>query len=124
MKRWQIGILTWLLAAGTLVPAVSSCSMYEAAEARGKLEKLRVGMTRDEVRGVMGEPLKNEVFTDAPNVWFYYTAPKWYDGMITRDECTPLVFDEREHLAGWGWEFGKKALNRGEWERRSLDPQL
>jgi hypothetical protein len=48
----------------------------------------------------MGEPLKNEVY-NTDDVWYYFTEPKWSDGMITRDECTPVFFND-EKLEGWG----------------------
>ena len=44
-----------------------------------KLEDIRVGMTKEQVAGIAGEPLSRELYS-TDNLWFYYTDPKWYDG--------------------------------------------
>ncbi len=71
--------------------------MYPAVE---NSKKLRVGMTKEEVLAVMGEPLTEEAFC-RPNIWFYYERTVWADGLTTEDECMPLVFIDGR-LAGWG----------------------
>ncbi len=83
---------------------LSSCNS-EARMNKDKIETLKKGMSQGEVIAVMGEPIKNEVYCK-PNVLFYYTDPKWSDGNVTHDECTPLVF-ENDKLIGWGVEFYK-----------------
>ena len=65
--------------------------------------KLRVGMTKAQVLEIMGEPIRDEKFCD-PNIWFYYNEMVWGDGLITEDECMPLVF-ENGKLIGWGNDF-------------------
>ena len=67
---------------------------------------LRKGMGKTEVLAIMGEPLKNEVY-NTNNVWYYFTEPKWSDGVITHDECTPLFF-ENDKLLGWGQKAYKE----------------
>ena len=85
---------------------LSSCATYyEAKQNRENVEKLKVGMSKDEVIAVMGEPVKGEVYCK-PNVIFYYTETKWSDGNITSDECTPLLF-EKNKLIGFGADFYK-----------------
>ena len=64
---------------------------------------LRVGMTKAQVLEVMGEPIRDEKFSD-PNTWFYYNEMVWGDGLITEDECLPLIF-ENGKLIGWGNDF-------------------
>ena len=64
---------------------------------------LRVGMTKSEVLKVMGEPVSDESYC-TPDVWFYYINTIWHDGLVTEDECLPLVFHEGR-LAGWGNRF-------------------
>ena len=64
-------------------------------------------MSKAEVTAVMGEPLKDEVYC-SDDVWYYFTESKWSDGAITRDECTPLFFDENGNLLGWGQKAYKK----------------
>lgn len=98
-----------LFAACALAALVSSCQWFVQGEIDRNTEnlaKLRVGMSKDEVKGVMGEPLTKESY-NIPNVWFYYTRPRWQDGVATRDECTPVVFDEDGQLAGWGNQYYK-----------------
>ena len=64
---------------------------------------LRVGMTKSEVLQVMGEPIRDERFV-APDLWFYYIDTVWLDGLVTEDECMPLIF-ENGVLVGWGNDF-------------------
>ena len=101
----------------------TSCSLREAAYNRQNISKLRIGMTRDQVREIMGEPLSGEKYA-ADDAWFYFTYPKWFDGMNTRDECTPLMFDELGTLRGIGYEYYKDALNKKPEDRSRLDVQL
>ena len=65
--------------------------------------QLRVGMTKSEVLAIMGEPLRDESF-GGPDLWLYYVEMVWADGLITEDECIPLVFEDGR-LAGWGNRF-------------------
>ncbi|MBN1863323.1 MAG: DUF3192 domain-containing protein [Victivallales bacterium] len=74
------------------------------------LSRLSVGMTKQEVLGIMGEPLTNEVYNE-DNVWYYFTQVKWSDGMITHDECTPVFFEDGK-LLGWGQAEFKKHRQR------------
>ena len=66
-------------------------------------KRLRVGMTKEQVLDIMGEPLRDAAFHEE-NVWYYFIRINWYDGLYTRDECMPLVF-VNDKLAGWGNEF-------------------
>ena len=66
-------------------------------------KRLRVGMTKAEVLDIMGEPLRNESF-NRPDLWYYYFETNWLDGLITEDECFPLVFSNGK-LVGWGNSF-------------------
>lgn len=70
------------------------------------LAKLQVGMTKAEVRSIMGEPLVDQVY-NTKNAWFYFTQVKWSDGSITRDECTPVFFLD-DKLVGWGQQEYKQ----------------
>ena len=93
---------------------LASCGFFEARENRSKLAGIRIGMTREEVRTVMGEPPAG-VF-QGKNVVFYYTDPKWYDGMVTRDECTPFVFAEDEdRLIGFGYDYFRQNHSLADW---------
>lgn len=61
---------------------------------------LRVGMTKEQVLRIMGNPLTDESYCQ-PDVWFYYWNTVWHDGLVTEDECIPLVFKDGK-LIGWG----------------------
>ena len=37
-------------------------------------------------------------------IYWYFTTPKDQDGIISKKECTPVVF-ENDSVAGYGWEF-------------------
>lgn len=111
------------VAAMFLLLFFAGCSYGEARSNREKLNQIRVGMTQAQVREIMGAPLEKEKY-HSPDIWFYYTDPKWYDGVYTRDECTPFVFDENGILTGFGYEYYKRELNRDSWRRRQLDQQL
>ena len=116
-----------ILAAAAMVLTAtlsSSCGYFQAREQRAKLTDIRVGMSKEQVREIAGAPLEKELFgTD--DLWYYYTDPKWYDGMVTQDECTPFLFDDDGILQGWGHDYfhehgilsvwTQKAINSAVW---------
>ena len=115
-------ILAFVCAA--LAAMSASCGYFQAKEQRAKLADIRVGMTREQVAGIAGEPLSKELYS-SDTLWFYYTSPKWYDGMVTQDECTPFLFDDDGVLQGWGHQYfqdhgilsvwSQKAINSAVW---------
>ncbi|MFT5386938.1 MAG: hypothetical protein ACI9E5_000055 [Candidatus Omnitrophota bacterium] len=102
----------------------------EEPKAIAKIDYVFIGMTKDEVKGVLGEklrigylrsqgddkvlkaitldsPYKSESFkgsTGSYDVLYYYTHVKRADNIIAEDEMTPLVFEEGK-LIGKGWDF-------------------
>ena len=80
--------------------ALAGCALPSTTSERAK--SLRVGMTKAEVLEVMGEPLAENFCT--PDLWYYYVETIWVDGLITEDECMPLVF-ENGTLKGFGKLF-------------------
>ena len=87
-----------------LLAGLCSCGYFEAKENVGKLNRIRIGMSRAEVIQIMGEPPEGIFQKD--HLLFYYTHPKWYDGQVTSDECMPFVFDPAEdRLLGFGYEY-------------------
>ena len=92
------------------VVLVTSCGTSMSERNLSNLRHIRKGMTKREVIEVMGEPLRNEVF-NTDDVWYYFTESKWSDGAITRDECTPLFF-ENGRLLGWGQAEYKRYIQR------------
>jgi hypothetical protein len=68
------------------------------------ISELEIGMERNAVLGRLGPPSDSEAFTrngEEMRVLFYRTQRKHSDGETTRDETTPLVF-ENDRLIGWG----------------------
>ena len=82
-----------------------SCAWQkEIRQNRMNLAKIRKGMTRKQVLQIMGKPETNKRFSPDDKVWFYYTKQVWMDGMVTRDECTPIRFDDAGRVLSWGKE--------------------
>ena len=86
---------------------VSGCAYVTrgipASMRRDKMRDVAVGMTKEEMKELMGKPYKTEVYPPNKEVWFYYT--EWQsDGYTTDDEFTPIVFESGK-VVGWGWGF-------------------
>jgi len=84
----------------------TGCGTAERERNQENLKLLRQGMTKAQVKTVMGTALTKEIY-NTDNIWYYYTGSKWRDSNTTRDECTPLVFEDGK-LLGWGHPFLKK----------------
>jgi hypothetical protein len=80
----------------------------EAEQNRENLFKLNVGLTKDQVLAVMGQPYKTEMYvTDGKPVefWLYLTEGKSIDDLrLTDSNFTPLAF-ENGILKGWGRNY-------------------
>ena len=95
-----------LLSAAALLLTVAGCCLTPWGVIRRNVENsrsLRVGMTKGEVLEIMGEPIRDESFCK-PDLWYYYIDMVWGDGLVTEEECMPLVF-ENGKLIGWGNDF-------------------
>ncbi|OGV31020.1 MAG: hypothetical protein A2020_00090 [Lentisphaerae bacterium GWF2_45_14] len=104
-----------------LTVIVSSCeycnwAYFEGEDTRAKLSNVRIGMTKQEVLDLMGEPLKNEKF-NKPDIWFYYTNVRWGDSLTVREESTPVVFSEGR-VVGWGNDYYKTEYEFKDWDER------
>ena len=97
--------------------------MQRAKENIENSKRLRVGMTKAQVLEIMGEPVKNESF-NRPDLWYYYSDMNWFDGLVTEDECFPLVFKDGK-LIGWGNSFYTKYRidRRNEVQNVELPPE-
>ena len=74
------------------------------AENRKIISELVIGAERSNVLTRMGTPSFSEAFVkddDQFNILFYRTHHTDSDGETTKDETTPLVF-ENDKLIGWG----------------------
>lgn len=102
--------------AAMLVTALSGCVFIdgeyvdrddwrgEQKDNRKAISKLEIGMDRDAVVERLGTPSDSEAFTadsGEVRVLFYRTKRKHSDGETSRDETTPLVFED-DILIGWG----------------------
>ena len=73
-------------AALLLSGAFAGCSSMPWNEAARNIEnskRLRVGMTKSEVLGVMGDPVSDELFS-TPDVWYYFIQTVWMDALTPR----------------------------------------
>ena len=112
-----------VLACAALAAATASCGYFQAKRQREKLADIRVGMTRDQVAEIAGEPLSKELYS-TDNYWFYYTDPKWYDGLVTQDECTPFLFDDEGILQGWGNRYFREHGIMSVWTQEAINSSI
>jgi len=94
---------------------LSNCSTWAAQQDRNRknLLKLEIGMSKDQVLEIMGQPDLNEAYKRPWGTMvalFYYTNRLWPDGNITRDECTPVVLED-DSVVGWGQDFLQTTLH-------------
>ena len=103
-----------------IVAMTASCGYVQAINQRSKLQDVRVGMTKDQVVDVAGKPLSKELYS-TENIWFYYTRPRWYDGLVTQDECTPFLFDDDGVLLGWGNKYFRDRNIMPVWTQKAIN---
>ena len=135
MKRFSFHLFC-LLTGTALLSLLSACALVDKDKSilspamweeidrnRENLNKLRIGMTQDEVRKIMGEPMTGLVY-NTEHHWFYYTRTRWSDGMATRDECTPVVFSELGLVIGIGNQFYKENYSITFWSDKSIEKAI
>lgn len=98
-----LAAITSLLCGCANVPIVKD---IKAARNRDRMAGLRIGMSQEEVLGLMGKPWKSEAFLkdDEGFTVLYYLTQRIPDGATTDDEMTPIVLKEGQ-LVGWGRRF-------------------
>lgn len=93
---------------------------------RGNLKRLAVGMTKEQAMAIMGtrtfrdeddgdfvvpNPYRSESYQALDGTMYellsYYTDLNQSDYKLSKDEMTPLIF-ENGKLIGWGWVFVDK----------------
>ncbi|MBQ9788832.1 MAG: DUF3192 domain-containing protein [Lentisphaeria bacterium] len=84
----------------------SGCVSRDINQNLANAQKLRCGMSKEQVLAVMGEPLKNQKLADDNN-WYYRDQICSFDWQDTADECMILVF-ENDKLIGWGRDFNTR----------------
>ncbi|MCX5711562.1 MAG: DUF3192 domain-containing protein [Candidatus Omnitrophica bacterium] len=109
-----------LLLAALLIAGCATISLYNKLKPnRDNLKKISVGMTKDQVLGIMNsEPFVWNNMTIANpfrismlqgsrqmyEVVYYVTTVVTDDNIIDENELTPLVFANGK-LVGWGWDY-------------------
>lgn len=82
-----------------LIPTafIGGCVGLTAAANRDNLNKLEIGMSKNEVLKIMGKPHQREA--DGQYEWWLYLTDAWRS-----IDYTPLAF-ENSRLIGWGRNF-------------------
>ena len=120
-------------------PMVKDYESFDAflSEQKNKVDQITVGMSMDEVKSIMGSsvlvkvPKKgrmkalnytfkqpeflNEFHKNTDDhrtiLWYFY-EPLDQNGMISKRECNPIIFD-KEKVLGTGWAYFNEFRKRG-----------
>lgn len=109
--RWSLILFITGLLIGCAGDPIQT--QQEARGNRVNLLKLKIGINKEQVLGVMGDPYKTEAYmVDGRNLefWLYMTEGK--DEVLrnlTDSNFTPLAF-ENETLMGWGRNYYNNIL--------------
>ncbi|WP_242698574.1 DUF3192 domain-containing protein [Alteromonas sp. 5E99-2] len=98
----------------TFVPDKPENMGWQDREAYNKVQvaKLTIGATRDEVLALMGSPditEAKETSDTVVQIMFFRTQHVKADGLTTKEECTPVLFEDNRLVA-----LGESALNEYE----------
>jgi hypothetical protein len=96
--------LALILSVVTLFPDKPEDMDWRDREAYNKVQvgKLNIGATRDEVLALMGSPDITEAKqadSSIVQIMFFRTQHVKADGLTTKDECTPLLFEDNKLVA-------------------------
>jgi hypothetical protein len=106
-------------------------------EQKALVDNIEVGMTLDEVKQIMGPQVvvkvpktgkikalrytfkqpeyANEFMKNTKNhktiLWYFY-EPRDQNGMITKRECSPVIFEDNQ-VIGKGWEYFNQLRKKG-----------
>jgi outer membrane protein assembly factor BamE (lipoprotein component of BamABCDE complex) len=112
----KLGLMLTIAGTGALL---SGCGYFSQFDNFENSAKLRVGMSSEQVKAIMGEPI--DATFSKPNVWYYYVETRWHDGQMTIDECMPVVFKDGK-VIGWGNEYyNKEQLLNTKYERPEIE---
>ncbi len=109
-----------MILAGCVGSPVHSTLKYESVQSTIKhnnadLLSLKIGMTKDDVRKLMGNPEQSEGY-EWGSVWLYRTAMTSGIYGTADSDFTPVVFDQNDKLEGWGRDFFTERVRRYELE--------
>ena len=108
---WGLAIITFLMPL-LLLEGCGGGAGIAAAANRDNLNKLEVGMTKSDVRDIMGKPHQREADMEY-EWWFYLTNNRdlIYGTFYREEDYTPLAFKD-EKLIGWGRNFYTEKTKR------------
>lgn len=102
------------IAISFFIISVLSCAgspirtQWEAERNRSNMLQLKIGMSKEQVHALMGNPYKTESYQiegKPIEFWLYLTEGKNIDDRTLRDSnFTPLAF-ENNTLTGWGRNY-------------------
>ncbi len=102
-------LMLFLCGCGTLQQGVL-VGGFVADTNRNKLDKLEVGMTKEQVKGVMGQPYKREAYGGV-EYWLYLTDHPGYNQIPDDSSYTPIAFVNGK-VDGWGRNYYQERKHR------------
>ena len=107
MKGLNMRKVLFLMMTGMLLYGCASTMPWDIDRNRNNLMKLEVGMSKQQVVGVMGQPYNREAYTtpDGSVLEFLIYLTKYTDsGSIPDSGTTPICF-LNDKVTGWGRNF-------------------
>jgi outer membrane protein assembly factor BamE (lipoprotein component of BamABCDE complex) len=97
----------WLVVWFLLVVLTAGCGPSKLRQNNDNMLRLQIGMTKNEVREIMGNPTKTEAYLiDGKNheFWMFQTQRQGRFERLSDKHYTPVAFVD-EKLIGWGRNF-------------------
>lgn len=107
MKGLNMQRVLFLMTTGLLLYGCASTMPWDIDRNRNNLMKLEIGMSKQQVIGVMGQPYNREAYTtpDGSVLEFLIYLTKYTDsGSIPDSDTTPICF-LNDKVTGWGRNF-------------------
>jgi len=108
-------VMVGLIFSGCVTPTIvravhTNIKQDEISHNNENLMNLKTGMTQEQVQQNMGQPDRSEAYAWG-SAWVYRTAMT--SGLYGKadSDFTPVVFDEKGNLIGWGRDFLTERVN-------------
>jgi outer membrane protein assembly factor BamE (lipoprotein component of BamABCDE complex) len=108
-------VMVGLIFSGCVIPTVvrvvhKNVKQDGISRNNENLMNLKIGMTQEQVQQDMGQPDRTEAYAWG-SAWVYRTAMT--SGLYGKadSDFTPVVFDEKGNLIGWGRDFLTEHVN-------------
>ena len=108
-------VMVGLIFSGCVTPTIvravhQNIKKDEVSRNNENLKNLKIGMTQEQVQQYMGKPDRSEPYAWG-SAWVYRTAME--SGLYGKadSDFTPVVFDEKGILIGWGRDFLTEHVN-------------